>query len=215
MDLLKSIIGNDPQLKQLLKDVLKVAPTNANVLILGETGTGKELIAQALHQNSLRCTNPFLCLNCAAISKGLAESELFGAVKGAFTGADADKKGYFDAVDGGTLFLDEVNSLDMEIQPKLLRFMESGEYFAVGSVKKKFADVRIIGASNANLEKQVKQGLFREDLFYRLSIIPLEVPPLRERTEDIELLLKYYLSFYAKKYCIKTPLLTKQVLSKL
>ena len=215
MNLSKTIIGKDPALKSLLRSVKIVAPTDATVLITGETGTGKELIAAAILKNSRRSEKEFIPLNCAALPESLIESELFGYCKGAFTGAIADKKGILAAVDGGTLFLDEINSLSLSVQVKLLRFIEAGEYLPVGSVKTCKADVRIIAASNANLDKQVSAGQFRQDLYFRLSVVPLLLSPLRERLQDIKLLMDHFLSYFAKKYATRTPSISNEVLEAL
>jgi transcriptional regulator with PAS, ATPase and Fis domain len=212
MNFSKTIIGKDPALKLLLRSVKKVAPTDATVLITGETGTGKELIAAALLKNSRRSDKEFIPLNCAALPESLIESELFGYCKGAFTGAAADKKGILAAVDGGTLFLDEINSLPLSVQVKLLRFIEAGEYLPVGSIKTRKADVRIIAASNTNLEEQVSAGQFREDLYFRLSVVPLLLPPLRERSQDIKLLMDHFHSYFAKKYATRTPSINSEAL---
>lgn len=212
MNFSKTIIGKDPALKSLLRSVKKVAPTDATVLITGETGTGKELIAEALLKNSRRSDKEFIPLNCAALPESLIESELFGYCKGAFTGAAADKKGILATVDGGTLFLDEINSLPLSVQIKLLRFIEAGEYLPVGSVKTCKADVRIIAASNTNLEEQVSEGQFRKDLYFRLSVVPLLLSPLRERTQDIKLLMDHFLSYFARKYATRTPSINNEAL---
>lgn len=177
MNLPKTIIGKAPALKALLHTVKIIAPTDVNVLITGETGTGKELIAAAIQKSSLRSDKAFITLNCAALPESLIESELFGYCKGAFTGADTDKRGLFTAAHGGTLLLDEINSLPISIQTKLLRFIESGEYVPVGSVKTQIADVRIIAASNANLSTLASAGKFRQDLYFRLSVVPLKCRP--------------------------------------
>jgi transcriptional regulator with PAS, ATPase and Fis domain len=215
MNLSKTIIGKDPALKSLLRSVKTVAPTDATVLITGETGTGKELIAAAILKNSRRSEKEFIALNCAALPESLIESELFGYCKGAFTGAIVDKKGILATVDGGTLFLDEINSLPLSMQVKLLRFIEAGEYLPVGSVKTCKADVRIIAASNANLHKQVSAGQFREDLYFRLNVVPLLLSPLRERLQDIKLLMDHFLSYFAKKYATRTPSISIEVLEAL
>ena len=212
MNLSKTIIGKDPALKSLLRSVKTVAATDATVLITGETGTGKELIAVAILKNSRRSANEFIPLNCATLPESLVESELFGYCKGAFTGATADKKGILATVDGGTLFLDEINSLPLSVQVKLLRFIEAGEYLPVGSIKTHKADVRIIAATNTNLDKQVSAGQFRQDLYFRLSVVPLLLPPLRERPQDIELLIGHFLGYFAKKYATRTPAISSEVL---
>ena len=208
----QTIIGKAPALKSLLRNVQIIAPTGVNVLITGETGTGKELIAAAIQKNSLRSNKVFITLNCVALPESLIESELFGYCKGAFTGADTDKQGIFAAADGGTLFLDEINSLPVSIQAKLLRFIESGEYSPIGSVKTLKADVRIIAATNVNLDEQVNAGAFRRDLYFRLSVVPLQLPPLRDRPKDIELLLNHFMRYFANKYAVKTPVISKEVL---
>ncbi|MGZ5008309.1 MAG: sigma-54 interaction domain-containing protein [Methylobacter sp.] len=215
MNLSKTIIGRDPALKSLLRSVKRVAPTDATVLITGETGTGKELIAGAILKNSSRCEKEFVPLNCAALAESLIESELFGYSKGAFTGAIADRKGILATVDGGTLFLDEINSLPLSVQVKLLRFIEAGEYLPVGSVKMHKADVRIIAASNSNLDKQVSAGRFREDLYFRLNVVPLLLPPLRERPRDIKLLIDYFFGYFANKYSVRTPSINIEALEAL
>jgi transcriptional regulator with PAS, ATPase and Fis domain len=215
MNLSKTIISKDPALRSLLRSVKKVAPTDATILITGETGTGKELIAAAILKNSRRSDQAFMPLNCAALPESLIESELFGYCKGSFTGATADKKGILAAADGGTLFLDEINSLSLSVQIKLLRFIETGEYLPVGSVKTRKADVRIIAATNTDLEQQVSAGQFRQDLYFRLSVVPLLLSPLRERPQDIELLTAYFLSYFAKKYAIRTPSISDEALEAL
>ncbi len=212
MDLSEIIIGKDPALKALLQSVKLVALTDANVLIEGETGTGKELIASAIQKNSRRKEQAFIIINCAALSQNLSETELFGSLKGAFTGADADKKGLFAVADSGTLFLDEINSLHIAVQAKLLRFLDSGTYTPVGAVKACRANVRIISATNTNLHEQIKQGKFREDLYFRLNSVPLRLPPLRERPNDIQLLLKHFMEQFAEKYGVKAPKLTEEVI---
>ncbi len=212
MSLSKTIIGKDPSLKALLRNLQRVAATEATVLITGETGTGKELIAQAILKNSPRSQQAFITLNCAALPESLIESELFGYSKGAFTGANVAKKGILAAVDGGTLFFDEINSLSLAIQVKLLRFIETGEYLPVGAVKTLKANVRIIAATNTDLEKQVSAGQFRQDLYFRLSVVPLVLNPLRERKEDVQLLLEHFFSYFAQKYTVRTPVISTEVL---
>ncbi len=169
------------------------ARTNAAILILGETGTGKELMAEALHAHSARQGKPFVIIDCGALAKGVIESELFGHAKGAFTGAGMERKGAFEQADGGTVFLDEIGELDLELQPKLLRALERKEIRRVGSNTVRKVDVRILAATNRNLEREVREGRFREDLFYRLSIVKIEIPPLRQRPEDIPLLARSFL----------------------
>ena len=213
MKISKSIIGNSPALKALLRNVQLIAPTNVNVLITGETGTGKELIAVAIQENSLRSDKVFITLNCAALPESLIESELFGYTKGAFTDANNDKQGLFAAADGGTLFLDEINSLPVTVQAKLLRFIESGEYVPVGTTDTLKADARIIAATNCHLDEQVNSGAFRQDLYFRLSVVPLQLPPLRDRPGDINLLTKHFMTYFANKYAVRTPVLSKEVVS--
>ena len=195
----EEIVGNSPALLELLADVERVAPTNSTVLINGETGTGKELIARAIHDRSARKKRPLVKVNCGAISAGLVESELFGHVKGAFTGAIDRRVGRFELADGGTLFLDEVSELPFDTQVKLLRVLQEGEFEAVGSSKTVRVDVRIIAASNRDLSHAVQQEKFRSDLFYRLNVFPLKMPPLRERASDIPQLTMFFLSQFSKK----------------
>jgi formate hydrogenlyase transcriptional activator len=194
----EEIVGNSPALLALLRRVDQVAPTDSTVLIYGETGTGKELIARAIHDRSSRKDRPLVKVNCSAISAGLVESELFGHVKGAFTGAFERRIGRFELADGGTIFLDEVGELPLDSQVKLLRVLQEREFEPVGSNRSVRVDVRIICATNRNLQESVSQGTFRSDLFYRLNVFPLEVPPLRERSSDIPQLAMFFLSRYAR-----------------
>ncbi len=207
------IIGNSPELKALLRSLQIAAATDVTVMLLGESGTGKELLARKLHQDSHRKDAPFVAINCAALPEGLAESELFGHRKGAFTGAVRENTGRIQAAAGGTLFLDEVAELPSSVQPKLLRFLESGEFQAVGDTRNQQANVRIITATHADLESRIKQGAFREDLYYRLNVIPFHVPPLRDRTEDINLLIKVLSNSLSKKHEIEEASYSKQCLS--
>jgi two-component system NtrC family response regulator len=195
---LKRIVGVSRPFKELMETVEKIAPTDATVLLSGESGTGKEVIARTIHYKSLRSDRDFIAVNCAAIPKELIESELFGHVKGAFTGAVRDKKGKFELADGGTLFLDEISELGIELQAKLLRVIQEREIEPVGSEKKTAIDVRIIAATNINLKERVSTGKFREDLYYRLNVIPLHVPSLRERREDIPVLVKEFLHKFGR-----------------
>ena len=194
----EEIVGNSPALLDLLRHVDQVARTQSTVLINGETGTGKELIARAIHNRSIRKDRPLVKVNCSAISSGLVESELFGHVKGAFTGAFERRIGRFELADGGTLFLDEVGELPLETQVKLLRVLQEREFEPVGSNRSLHVDVRIIAATNRNLQDSVKNGSFRSDLYYRLNVFPLKVPPLRERAGDITQLASFFLSRYSR-----------------
>ncbi|HXV77230.1 MAG TPA: sigma-54 dependent transcriptional regulator [Candidatus Polarisedimenticolaceae bacterium] len=188
------MIGDTSVMKQLYEQILRAAPTQARVLILGENGTGKELIARALHQHSQRAAGSFVRVNCAAIPRELFESELFGHERGAFTGATARRKGKFVRADGGTLFLDEVGEIPIELQPKILRALESGEVEPVGADRELRVDVRVLAATNRDLEQAAADGKFRQDLFYRLQVVTLKAPPLRERKEDIPILAGRFLA---------------------
>jgi formate hydrogenlyase transcriptional activator len=193
------IIGRSPVHLAVLEQVGRVASTDATVLICGETGTGKELIARAIHSNSQRRDKPLIKLNCAALPAGLVESELFGHEKGAFTGAIARRIGRFELADGGTIFLDEIGELPLETQAKLLRVLQEHEFDRVGGASQRKVDVRVIAATNRNLLKAVGEKAFREDLYYRLSVFPILLPPLRERSEDIPLLVQFLLDRFAAK----------------
>jgi transcriptional regulator with GAF, ATPase, and Fis domain len=195
----EEIIGETPALKKVLKSIETVAPTDASVLIHGETGTGKELIARAIHNLSRRKTRALIKVNCAAIPSGLVESELFGHEKGAFTGALTQKIGRFELADKGTIFLDEIAELPLDLQPKLLRVLQEGEFERVGGTRTIKVDVRIISATNRNLDVAVQEGRFREDLFYRLNVFPVTLPPLRERQDDIAPLARYFAIKYGKR----------------
>ncbi len=186
------IIGHSKEMLQLMQRVEKVAASQASVLISGESGTGKEVIAKALHRGSDRSKGPFIAVNCAAIPKDLIESELFGHIKGSFTGAIKDRKGKFSLANGGTLFLDEIGELPIDLQPKLLRVLQEQQFEPVGGVSEQ-VDVRVLAATNRNLDEAMQSGEFREDLYYRLAVVPIEIPPLRERREDIPLLLDFFL----------------------
>jgi len=192
-------IGNTPEMQYVFKTITEIAPTAASVLIYGETGTGKELVANAIHHNSDRKNKPFIALHCASLSEGVLESELFGHEKGAFTGAVNQRRGRFELADGGTLFLDEIGELNLHVQIKLLRVLETGCFERVGGEETLESDVRIIAATNKDLEEEIKEGRFREDLYYRLNVINLELPALRERREDIGLLVDSFLVKYAAK----------------
>lgn len=196
----ESIIGKSTKMQQIFGIINTVAPTDATVLIRGETGTGKELIAAAIHNLSKRKNGPFIKLNCAAISETLLESELFGHEKGAFTDAKETRKGRFELADGGTLFLDEIGDITPSLQVKLLRILQEQEFERVGGTKTVKVDVRIVTATNRPLEKMVQDGTFREDLFYRLNVIPINLPPLRERYDDVRLLIEHYLKKFMKEH---------------
>ena len=193
------MIGKSAGILKIFKDVGKVAPKDITVLITGESGTGKELVAKAIHYNSRRSLGPFAAINSASIPKDLLESELFGYRKGAFTGAVSDKKGKIESASGGTLFLDEIAEMEPGLQAKMLRFLQDKEFSPLGSNEIIKADVRIIGATNKNLTEVVSKGLFREDLYYRFNVVQIKMPPLRERKEDIPLLVKYFLREAAEK----------------
>ena len=193
------IIGNSPGMQAIYKRIRQIGPTKTNVLITGESGTGKELIARAIHDNSERKDKPFVVVNCGGIPDTLMESEFFGHVKGAFTGAVADKQGLFEAANKGTIFLDEIGELSNFLQVKLLRAVQETSFKPVGSTREINVDVRIISATNKKLEQEVIDGNFREDLFFRLNVIPIKVPPLRERKGDVELLAAHFVEKYSKK----------------
>ena len=194
------IIGNTPELLRAVDVALQVAPTDLSVLITGESGTGKEFFPQIIHQNSRRKHGKYIAVNCGAIPEGTIDSELFGHEKGSFTGALSDRKGYFEEADGGTIFLDEVGELPLTTQARLLRVLETGEFIKVGSSKVLKTNVRIVAATNLNMIKAISDGRFREDLFYRLNTVPIQVPPLRERIDDILLLFRKFSNDFAEKY---------------
>lgn len=201
------IIGRSPVIHDLVRQIEMVAPTDASVLILGESGTGKELVAREVHRRSLRNLRPMIKVNCASIPRELYESEFFGHVRGAFSGAHKDRSGRFEAADGGTLFLDEVGEIPLEYQAKLLRVLQDGQYERVGEDRTRQVNVRIIAASNRDIEAEVEAGRFRQDFFYRLNVFPIEVAPLRERKEDIPLLAEHFLKLAARKMsCSRLPL---------
>src|SRR6201988_292776 len=195
----EEIIGNSPPLESVLAEVERVAPTDSTVLVLGETGTGKELIARAIHNISPRCGRPFIKLNCAAIPFDLLESELFGHERGAFTGAVAQKTGRFEIADTGTLFLDEIGDIPLALQPKLLRVLQEQEFERLGSTRTHHVDVRVVAATHRDLEHMVKCSEFRGDLYYRLNVFPVLLPPLRARREDIPALVTYFVDLYARQ----------------
>lgn len=194
------IIGNDNKLNEAVSIAVRVAPTDSTIVITGESGVGKDVFARIIHQNSKRKQNNYIAVNCAAIPEGTIESELFGHIKGSFTGADKDRKGYFAEADKGTIFLDEIGELPITTQSKLLRILENGEIIPVGSSKATKVDVRVVAATNVNLYKAVEKGKFREDLYYRLNQVVINVPSLRERREDIPLLFRYFSREHADKY---------------
>lgn len=194
------IIGNAPMLNRALEIAVQVAPTDISVLVTGESGTGKEIIPQIIHQLSSRKHGPYIAVNCGAIPEGTIDSELFGHEKGSFTGAAGSRKGYFEVADGGTIFLDEVAELPLQTQVRLLRVLETGEFIRVGSSKVIKTNVRVVAATNENMQIAIKKGKFREDLFYRLSTVPIQLPPLRDRKDDVHLLFRKFASDFAEKY---------------
>ncbi|MGH7206390.1 MAG: sigma-54-dependent transcriptional regulator [Nitrospiraceae bacterium] len=197
------LVGGSPAMQRLRQLIVTAGPTTGRVLISGENGTGKELVARAIHQQSPRRERAFVAVNCAAIPENLIESELFGHERGAFTGATAQKRGQFEQADGGTLFLDEIGDMSLSTQAKVLRALEEQQFTRVGGTKLIKIDVRVIAASNKDLAKEIEKGSFREDLFYRLNVLPIEVPPLRERKEDIPLLVRHFLQVHAEDQGLK------------
>ncbi len=193
------IVGRSLEMRRIFGVLEKVAPTNVSVVVVGETGTGKELIAKAIHQNSRRARSPFIVFDCGAVAENLIESELFGHERGSFTGATTTRQGAFELADGGTIFLDEIGELSMELQPKLLRALESGEVKRVGADRPRKVDVRVVAATNRKLKEEVKKGNFREDLFFRISVVQLSLPPLRKRGEDIPHLVKHFFDLAQKE----------------
>ncbi len=202
------IIGTSPELDRAIDVALQVAPTDLSVLITGESGVGKEIFPQIIHQYSGRKHGPYFAVNCGSIPEGTIDSELFGHEKGSFTGATATRKGYFEVADGGTLFLDEVAELPLPTQARLLRVLETGEFIKVGSSKVEKSDVRVVAATNMNMVQAVESGRFREDLYYRLNSVPIRIPPLRQRKEDIPLLFHKFATDFAEKYMIPPISLT-------
>jgi len=195
----ENIIGSSPPMQNVFRLVARCAPTNSTIMVRGESGTGKELIARAIHFNSLRKDHPFVTVDCASLSENLLESELFGHVKGSFTGAVSNKKGLLEVADGGTLFLDEIGNISMSTQAKLLRFIEEREFKAVGDTQSKSVNIRLITATNKDLEAMVGEDTFRDDLYYRINIFPIEIPPLRERRDDIPALAFHFLNQFGKE----------------
>ena len=209
------IIGNDPALNRALETAVAIAPTNLTVLITGESGVGKENIPKIIHQNSLRKSGKYLAVNCGAIPEGTINAELFGHEKGSFTGAIAERKGYFEVADGGTLFLDEIGELPKDTQAMLLRVLQDGEYIKVGSSKVEKTDVRVIAATNINLMHAVSTGKFREDLFYRLNAVQITMPSLRDRKDDIYLLFRKFSSDFSERYGMRKVNLTHDAIAML
>jgi DNA-binding NtrC family response regulator len=203
--LIEGIIGNSAAMIEVYQLTRKVAASSATVLLTGETGTGKELIARALHELSSRSTGPFIRVNCGALSENLLESELFGHVKGAFTSAHENRTGRFEAAHGGTIFLDEINSVSYKLQVKLLRVLQEHEFERVGDTKTVQVDCRVVAATNCDLLEEIDEGRFREDLYYRLNVIPVDLPPLRDRIEDIPLLVDHFLAQYAENNNLPVP----------
>jgi DNA-binding NtrC family response regulator len=210
-----NIVGNSPQICKIMQLAGEVSHTDATVLITGESGTGKELLSRATHINSPRSNGPFLPVNCAAIPSALLEAELFGFERGAFTGAHQRKKGRFELASGGTLFLDEIGDMELDVQAKLLRVLESHQFERLGGDKSITADVRIIAATNKDLRKMVEERRFREDLYYRINVFPIRIPPLRERRDDIPLLAGYFLREFSGAFGRKPPVLTDTAMEKL
>ena len=204
------IVGNSPSLNHALDVALQVAPTDLSVLIVGESGVGKEVIPRVIHDCSPRRRGKYFAINCGSIPEGTIDSELFGHVKGSFTGAIGDSPGYFGAADKGTLFLDEVGELPLATQARLLRVLETGEYIPVGATDVRKTDVRVVAATNVNMQRAISEGRFREDLYYRLNSIPIHMPPLRERGDDIPLLFRFFAMQMAEKYKMEKVVLTDQ-----
>ena len=204
------IIGNSPLLDHAIRTAVQVAPTDMSVLVIGESGVGKESFPKIIHQNSVRKHGPYIAVNCGAIPEGTIDSELFGHLKGSFTGAITDRKGYFQEASGGTIFLDEVGELPLATQARLLRVLETGEFIPVGASQTQKTDVRIVAATNVNLHEAVERGRFREDLLFRLNTVPIEVPPLRSRAKDIPLLFRLFASMSAERYNMPSLRLTPE-----
>ena len=213
METFRSLIGRSPNFESLLRSASMIAATDVTVLITGETGTGKEVIANALQQKSTRADEAFIAINCAALPESIAESELFGHSKGAFTGATGNQTGKLQAAHKGTLFLDEIDSLSLPIQAKLLRFLETGECQPVGQTQTQIVDVRVIAATNTSLDKKIESGEFRRDLYFRLNVVPLQIPPLRERTADVELLIKHFTAHFTEEHGMEAPKFSKTTIN--
>jgi two-component system, NtrC family, response regulator PilR len=212
---LDNIVGQSPKMKAIFDLIQTIAPQSSRVLITGESGTGKELVARAIHENSPRSATPFITINCGAFPETLLESELFGYVKGAFTGANENRRGLFQAAHGGTLFLDEIGNMNLAMQVKLYRVLQEGKVRPLGSTEEIDVDVRVIAATNRDLDKAIASGEFREDLFYRLSVIPLQLPSLRERREDIPLLARHFLESFRKSMDKPIEAISPQAMSRL
>jgi two-component system, NtrC family, response regulator PilR len=212
---LDNIVGQSPKMRAIFDLIQTIAPQSSRVLITGESGTGKELVARAIHENSPRSSTPFITINCGAFPETLLESELFGYVKGAFTGANENRRGLFQAAHGGTLFLDEIGNMNLAMQVKLYRVLQEGKVRPLGSTEEIDVDVRVIAATNRDLEKAIASGEFREDLFYRLSVIPLHLPSLRERREDIPLLARHFLESFRKSMEKPIEAISPQAMSRL
>lgn len=208
----REFVGVSPQILSVFELLEKVIPTRSNILILGDSGTGKGLIAEVVHCNSQRKDKPFISINCSAIPENLLESELFGYRKGAFTGAASDKKGLITMADQGTLFLDEIGDMPLGLQAKILKVLETGEVYPIGETKPKYADVRLVAATNKNLEEQIDRGLFREDLYYRLNVIEVKIPALRERREDIDILARHFVDKYSRENNKKAASITGEAM---
>jgi two-component system nitrogen regulation response regulator NtrX len=206
------LVGTSPTMQRLRQLIATAGPTNGRVLISGENGTGKELVARAIHQQSPRRDKPFVAVNCAAIPENLIESELLGHERGAFTGATGQKRGQFEQADGGTLFLDEIGDMSLSTQAKVLRVLQEQQFMRVGGTKLIKVDVRVIAASNKNLSREIEKGNFRDDLYYRLNVLPIEVPPLRERREDIPQLVRHFLQVHAEEQGLKAKDMTPDAL---
>lgn len=215
MTVFDRLIGQSPNFESMLRSARMVAATDVTVLIIGETGTGKEVLATALQQQSPRADKAFITINCAALPEALAESELFGHKKGSFTGAVSNQLGRLQAANGGTVFLDEVDSLPVPLQAKLLRFLETGEIQPVGETTSQKVDVRIIAATNADLQERINRGEFRRDLYYRLNVVPLEIPALRDRMGDIQVLILHFMQQFTKTHGLPNATISKSALQRL
>ncbi|MGF1581559.1 MAG: sigma-54 interaction domain-containing protein [Gemmataceae bacterium] len=212
---LPDVVGESPSMREIYRLIRLVAPTNANVLIVGETGTGKELIARNIHRLSDRAEGPYVRVNCGALAESLLESELFGHIKGAFTGAVSNKIGRFEAAHTGTIFLDEINSMSPKLQVKLLRVLQDGQFERVGDSRTITVQTRVVAATNQYLEEEIEAGRFRDDLYYRLNVVPIYLPPLRERTSDIPILVAHFLEKYCEENRRETPHVPNTIVSRM